>query len=192
MIQIDNDYTGKDFSASIKTVNPGVLDGGLTGIFIGSYLQSVTPALSLGMEAVWQRAAMSAGPESVVSYVAKYKGSDWVASAQLQAAGAIQTTYWRKLIDRVEVGAELNLQLRPGMGQGGLMGGRLQKEGVATIGAKYDFRTASFKAQADSTGKLSILVEKRVLQPLQITFAGELDQLKVSSFFAHIFYCINH
>ena len=179
MIQIDNDYTGKDFSASIKSINPSIIDGGLTGIFVGSYLQSVSPGLALGLEAMWQRAGMSTGPESVVSYVAKYRGSDWIVSAQVQASGAIQTSYWRRLMDKVEVGAELNLQLRPGMG-GGLMGGRLQKEGLATIGAKYDFRMASFKAQADSSGKLSVLVEKRVLQPLQITFAGELDQLKVN------------
>lgn len=180
MLQIDNDYTGKDFSASIKAINPSVVDGGLTGIFIGSYLQSVTPGLALGMETIWQRPAMSTGPESAVSYVAKYRGTDWIATAQLQAAGAFSTSYWRKLMDRVEVGAELNLQLRPGMGQAALMSGRLQKEGVATIGAKYDFRAASFRAQADSTGKLSVLVEKRVLQALQVTFAGEVDQLRVS------------
>ena len=179
LIQVDNDYSGKDFSASVKAMNPSFLDGGMTGIFIGSYLQSVTPGLALGMEAIWQRPAMNAGPDSAVSYVAKYRGSDWIASAQLQAAGALSTTYWRKIGERVEAGAELNLSLQPGMGRAGLMGGRMQREGVATIGAKYDFRTASFRAQADSNGKLSVLMEKRFLQPIQIIFAGELDQVKV-------------
>ena len=183
MVQVDNDYTGRDFSASVKALNPSMLEGGVTGIFIGSYLQSVTPGLALGLEAMWQRPAMSAGPESVVSYVAKYRGGDWIASAQLQAMGALSTSYWRRLSDRVEAGAELSLQLQPGMGGrgggGGLMGGRVQREGVATVGAKYDFRTASFKAQADSMGKLSVLMEKRVLQAIQVIFAGEVDQLKV-------------
>lgn len=180
MIQIDNDCTGKDFTASIKSLNPSLLDGGLTGIFIGSYLQSVTPGLALGLEAVWQRQAMVTGPDAFVYYVAKYRGSDWIASAQLQAAqGALNTSYWRRLTDRVEAGADLSLQMQPGLGpRGGLMGQGLRKEGVATLGAKYDFRASTFRAQVDSTGKLSALLEKRVLPFMQITFAGELDQVK--------------
>lgn len=182
MIQIDQDYTGNDFSASVKSINPSMLDGGLTGIFIGSYLQSVTPGLALGMEAIYQRAALNAGPETVVSYVGKYRGQDWIASAQLQAQGAVSTSYWRRLTDKVEVGADLNLQFQPGVGGQSLMGSGLRKEGTATLGAKYEFRASSFKAQADSTGKLSALFEKRVLPFVQITFAGELDHLKVSSY----------
>ncbi|RAL60921.1 hypothetical protein DID88_010246 [Monilinia fructigena] len=54
----------QDFTASIKSLNPSILDGGFTGIFIGQYLQSVTPNLALGLEAVWQRAAMNQGPET--------------------------------------------------------------------------------------------------------------------------------
>ena len=180
MIQIDNDYSGRDFSASIKSLNPSLLEGGLTGIFIGSYLQSVTPGLALGMEAIWQRPAMNTGPETAISYVAKYKGRDWIASAQLQAQGAINTSYWRKLTENVEAGADLNIQLQPGIGtRGGLMGGSLRKEGLATLGAKYEFRASTFRAQVDSSGRLSALVEKRVLPFLQITFAGEVDQFKV-------------
>ena len=184
MIQIDNDYTGKDFTASIKSLNPSIIEGGLTGIFIGSYLQSVTPGLALGLEAVWQRQAMATGPDALVSYVAKYRGSDWIASAQLQAAqGALNTSYWRRLTDKVEAGADLSLQMQPGLSpRGGLMGQGPRKEGVATVGAKYDFRASSFRAQIDSTGKLSALLEKRVLPFMQVTFAGELDQVKVRPF----------
>ncbi|KAI4140360.1 MAG: hypothetical protein LQ340_007882 [Diploschistes diacapsis] len=54
----------------------------------------------------------------------------------------------------------------------------MQREAVATVGAKYDFRAASLRAQADSTGKLSVLMEKRLLQAILVNFAGELDQLK--------------
>lgn len=178
MVQIDNEYTGNDFTASLKTLNPSVIDGGLTGIFIGSYLQSVTPSLALGLEAIWQRAAMNQGPETAVSYCAKYKGSNWIASAQLQAQGAINTAYWRKLTDKVEAGVDLNLQFG-GMGAAGMMGMPASKEGVTTVGAKYDFRMSTFRAQVDSTGKLSCLLEKRVAPPVQLTFAAEMDQFKV-------------
>ena len=180
MVQIDNEYNGNDFSASIKSINPSVLDGGLTGIFVGQYLQSITRGLALGVETIWQRQAVSGGPESAMHYFARYKGSDWIASAQL-AQGAFSTTYWRRLAEKVEVGAELTAQLSSATSsRGGLMGGALRREAVATLGAKYDFRQSTFRAQIDSTGKMSTLLEKRILPFAQFSLAGELDHAKVS------------
>ncbi|TVY26128.1 Mitochondrial import receptor subunit [Lachnellula hyalina] len=180
MAQFDNEYTGNDFTASIKAINPSAIDGGLTGIFIGSYLQSVTPSLALGLEAIWQRAALNQGPETAMSYCAKYKGSDWIATAQLQAQGAISTSYWRKLTDKVEVGVDCNLQFA-GLSGAGMMGGPVRKEGVTTLGAKYDFRMSTFRAQVDSTGKLSCLLEKVVAPVVRMTFASEMDHVKQSA-----------
>lgn len=175
----ENDYAGNDFTAQIKAMNPSILDGPLTGIFIGSYMQSITPRLSLGLEAVYQRAAAQMGPETMLSYAGRYKGDDWIASAQLMTAGGLQTSYWKRLSDKLETGVDLNLQVAGiGASQGGMMGG-IRKEGVATFGAKYDFRASSFRAQVDSAGKLGVLLEKRVVPMVQITFAGELDHAKV-------------
>lgn len=178
MAQFEQEYTGRDFTAALKAINPSFFEGGLTGIFIGSYLQSVTPRLALGMEAVWQRAAMTHGPETAVSYCARYKTPDWVASAQLQAQGALNATYWRRITDRVQAGVDMTLSIAPGAG--GLMGG-VQKDGITTIGAKYDFRMSSFRAQVDSKGKLSCLLEKRVAPPITLTFAADVDHYSVSS-----------
>lgn len=180
MLQVDNEITGRDFSAGIKAMNPSVLEGGISGIIIASYLQSVTPGLALGLEAMWNRAGLSAPPEMAVSYCARYRASDWIASAQILAQGAVNTSYWRRLTDKVEAGADLQLQFAPGMGGKGMMGGGLRKEGSATAGLKYDFTTSSFRAQIDSSGKLACLLEKRVLPPVQITFAGEMDPFRVS------------
>ena len=181
MVAIDGDYTGKDFTASIKSVNPSLLDGGLNGIYVGSYLQSVTPGLALGIEAVWQRMAMSQGPETVLSYCAKYTGRDWIGTAQLNGLGAFSTSYWRKLTDKIEAGVDLNVQFAPGPGGGNMMGSAPRKEGVATIGARYDFRLSNLRAQVDSAGKLSCLLEKRLLPTVQLAFAGEIDHVKVCS-----------
>lgn len=52
MAQFEHEYTGRDFTAHLKAYNPSFLEGGLTGIFIGNYFQSVTPKLALGLEAV--------------------------------------------------------------------------------------------------------------------------------------------
>jgi len=156
-----------------------MIDGGLTGIFIGSYLQSVTPNLALGLEAVWQRAGLTEGPQTALSYCGKYKGSDWIASAQLQAQGTVSATYWRKLTDKVEAGVDLNLAFA-GLNGGAMMGGGMRKEGVATVGAKYAFRMSTFRAQVDSTGKLSCLLEKTVAPPVRLTFSADMDHFKVS------------
>ncbi|KAF3062555.1 hypothetical protein TsFJ059_006230 [Trichoderma semiorbis] len=174
MAQFEHEYTGDDFSASLKMLNPSFLEGGATGIYIGSYLQSITPKLALGLETLWQRPALTQGPECAVSYCARYKTPDWVATAQLQAAmGTLNASYWRKLSDKVQAGVDLSLGLVPS--PGGLMGGGLQKEGVTTIGAKYDFRMSTFRAQVDSKGKLSCLLEKRVAPPVMMTFAADID-----------------
>lgn len=179
MLQLENDYTGADFSASIKAMNPSILDGGLTGIFVGSYLQAVTKRLSLGLEGVYERAAMTHGPQCLLSYAARYKGDDWIASGQVLASGGVQGSYWRRLTERVEAGVAINLEFAPAMAQ---MMGAPGKDATTTIGAKYDFRASSFRAQIDSKGKLGCLLEKRVAPPVQVMFSGEIDHAKVSHF----------
>ncbi|ORY71604.1 mitochondrial import receptor subunit tom-40 [Pseudomassariella vexata] len=176
MASIEHEYVGADFTSSLKMLNPSYLEGGLTGIFIGSHLQSVTSKLALGAEAMWQRAAMNQPPESALSYAARYKSDDWIASLQLQAQGALNATYWRRLSDKVQAGVDMTLSIVPGAG--GMMGAGWQKEGITTIGAKYDFRMSTFRAQVDSTGKLSCLLEKRVAPPVMMSFGCDVDHVK--------------
>lgn len=178
MFSFENYWTGADHAASIKAMNPSILEGALTGIFTGSFLQSVTPRLALGLEGVWQRIGADRGPEVMVSYGARYKGDDWIASAQLLGQGAVSASYWRRLAERVEAGVDLNLSFLGLSGANAMMGGP-SKDGTATIGAKYDFRASSFRAQIDSKGKLGVVLEKRVAPPVQVTFAGEIDHVKV-------------
>ncbi|KAL4877657.1 eukaryotic porin/Tom40 [Aspergillus karnatakaensis] len=179
LIQLDNDYTGDDFSLSLKAFNPSCLDGGLTGIFVGSYLQSITPKLALGFETIWQRQGLNTRPESAISYSARYKSDDWIASAQLQAQGVFTASYWKKISERVEAGVDMNLQFAPS--PAAMMMGGPSKEGTTAIGAKYDFRASTFRAQVDSAGKVSCLLEKRIAMPIALTFAGEIDQAKQSA-----------
>jgi len=171
------DYTGDDFMASIKSMNPSILDGGLTGMFIGSYMQSITKRLSLGMEAVWQKQAGGMGPDAAVSYAGRYKGDDWIASAQLLTQGGLQASYWRRLTDKVESGVDVNLQFA-GLGGANAMKGGARAVGVGTLGAKYEFSRSIFRAQVDSQGKVGCLLDKVVAPPVRVTFAGEIDHVK--------------
>lgn len=179
LVQLDNEYTGDDFSASVKAMNPSILDGSLTGIFIGSYLQTITPRVSLGAEGVWQRPALNARPETAISYFGRYKGDDWIASTQYLAQGVLNVSYWKQLTAQVEAGVDTQLQFAPGLGGNGGMFGNIRREGTTTIGAKYDFRASSFRAQVDSAGKIGCYLEKRVAPVVTMTFAGEIDQVKV-------------
>ncbi|KAK4901099.1 translocase of outer mitochondrial membrane [Elasticomyces elasticus] len=176
-VSLEQDYVGNDFTAQLKSINPSVLEGGLTGMFIGSYLQSVTPRLSVGLEGVWQKPGGGMGPEAALSYAARYKGDDWIASAQLLTQGGLQGSYWRRLTDKVETGVDVNLQFAGLSGANAMMGGA-RKEGTATLGAKYEFSRSIFRAQVDSQGKIGCLLDKVIAPPVRITFAGEMDHAK--------------
>lgn len=176
MMSVENDYTGADFSASLKAVNPSLLDGGITGMVMASYLQSITPRLSLGIDAFWSRPAMAYPPTLNVSYATRYKALDWMACAQLVPGNAIEASYWRRLSDKVEAGISANLAFAA---MGGPMGGA-SKEGTVTIGAKYDFRQSSFRAQVDNQGKVACLLEKQIAPPIRVTFFGEIDHMQAN------------
>ena len=179
MVSIENDYTGADFTASLKTMNPSILENVLTGTFVGSYLQSVTPGLALGLETLWQRDAGAYGPTALLSYAARYKGDNWIGSAQLLAQGGLQVSYWRRLSEKVEAGMDLNLRYGSfGMAAGGMMGMPIN-EGLATMGAKYDFRASSYRAQIDSQGRVACLLDRSVAPAVRLTFSGEMDYSKV-------------
>lgn len=177
MVSLENEYTGSDFSASLKAVNPSILDGGITGMVMASYLQSITPRLSLGIDALWSRPAMGYPPSLNTAFAGRYATPEWIASGQFLPGNNIEASYWRKLADKIEAGISMNLAFA-GMGPGGPMGGPA-KEGTVTIGAKYDFRMSSFRAQIDNSGKVGVLVDKVIAQPIRLTFSGEIDHKTV-------------
>jgi len=167
MIQLEHDYHGQDFTANVKAVNPSPAN--LTGIYIGSYLQSITKNLAIGFETLYQRPTPQNG-EFATSYLAKLTSSDknWIATGQLQPSGILQATYWQKLSEKVEVAADLQVLSAP-----------TRRDAIATLGAKYDFRAATFRAQIDSTGKVSALLEQRFIPAFAFLVSGEIDHFKV-------------
>lgn len=168
MVQLEHDYQGQDYSANLKAINPSPTD--LTGIYIGNYLQSLTKSLALGFETLYQRPTPDM-EDITTSYLLKYAGkkNDWIATAQVQPAGILQATYWQKLSEKVEVAADLQVIAAPA-----------RRDAIATLGAKYDLRMATFRAQVDSSGKVSALLEQRFAPTLSFLVSGEIDHFKVS------------
>ncbi|KAF9264670.1 hypothetical protein L218DRAFT_196546 [Marasmius fiardii PR-910] len=169
LLQLEHDYSGQDFNMNVKAVNPWPTD--LTGVFVGSYLQSITKNLAVGTEWLLQRPTPNTS-EMMATYLAKYTSSDksWIATAQAQPAGILQATYWQKLSDKVEFAADLQLMATP-----------MRRDAVATLGAKYDLRVSTFRAQLDSTGKVSALLEQRFTPTFAFLMSGEIDHFKNSA-----------
>ncbi|KAJ8078790.1 translocase of outer mitochondrial membrane [Marasmius tenuissimus] len=169
LLQLEHDVNGQDFNLNLKAVNPWPSD--LTGVFVGSYLQSVTKNLALGTECLLQRPTPNTS-EMMATYLAKYTSSDksWIATAQIQPAGMLQATYWQRLSEKVEFGADLQLMAAP-----------MRRDAIATLGAKYDLRLSTFRAQLDSTGKVSALLEQRFTPTFAFLMSGEIDHFKNSS-----------
>ena len=105
----------------------------------------------------------------------------WIATAQFQPLGLLQASYYHKLSSQVEVAADLQLIAAP-----------MKRDAVATIGAKWELRMATFRAQLDSGGKVSAALEQRFAPNFAFLFTGEIDHFKVSwQFFLFLSYRID-
>lgn len=180
MLQLEHDFQGSDYSINFKALNPSFLDSAFTGVAVGSYLQSLTPKLALGLETVYSAQSVAHPPDAAVSFMGRYVSGDWIATGQIQAQGALIASFYRKVTDKVEAGVETNIGLANT--QAAMMGGESPSiDGTTTVGAKYEFRQSVFRGQVDSNGKVSVLLERRVLPVVSITFAGEIDHAKNTS-----------
>ncbi|KAI0031718.1 eukaryotic porin-domain-containing protein [Vararia minispora EC-137] len=166
MLQLEHDYLGSDYSLNAKAINLSPTDG--TGMYVGSYLQSVTKNLAIGSEVLYQNAGPGMADFST-SWLAKLSASDksWIGTAQVQAMGILQASYWHKLSEKVEAAAELQLIAAPS-----------RRDAIATVGAKYDLRMSQLRAQIDSTGKVGMVLEQKIAPTFMFTISGELDHFK--------------
>ncbi|ODN83292.1 hypothetical protein L202_01462 [Cryptococcus amylolentus CBS 6039] len=195
MVQLEHDHLGDHFTFSWKSINPSPLD--FTGIHMASLLHSVTPRLSLGFETVIQHpepgmvalansyvAKLTSLPNPVAALTPTTPGvpspfvPSWVATGQLQPDGNVQATYYQKLTDKVDVALDFQTAIR-----GASMMGPAQRAAVTTLGAKYDFRMATFRGQIDSGGKIGMYLEQRFTPAFAFLVAGEIDHAKNASKF---------
>jgi len=169
MLILEHDLVGSDYCANFKAMNPSPSHG--TGIFVGGYLQSITKNLAVGVETIFQRMSPEIG-SITPSYLLKYTSAnkDWIATAQFQGAGVLQATYWQKLAEKVEFAADLQMLVDP-----------MRRDAIATLGAKYDLRMSTVRAQVDSTGKVSALLDQKLAPTFSLMFSGEIDHFKNSA-----------
>lgn len=130
LLQLEHDYTGSDHSINLKALNPSPTD--FTGIYIGSYLQSLTKTLAIGIEGIFQRPEAGLS-EATLGYSLKWanENRDQIATLQFQGQGVLQATYWQKVAEKVDVAVDLQT----------ILGSR--RDAVATLGGKWDFKMAT-------------------------------------------------
>lgn len=170
MYQVESDYLGGDYAVNVRAINANPAEN--TGIYMASYLQSVTAKLALGVEGVLQRPVPDM-EEAGMSLFARYGIPDKsVLTLTLQNLLGLQASYFHKVSDQVELCSEIQAVLAGP-----------QMEAVASIGSKMEYRQASVRAQLDSLGKIAVFLEERLMGRMALLISGEIDHLKGKSKF---------
>lgn len=125
--QLSTDYRGTDFTASLTVANPSIFTN--SGVVVGQYLQSVTPALALGAELAYQFGPNVPGRQiALVSAVGRYSVGNSVWSGTLGQSG-LHACYYQKASDQLQIGVEVETSLR-------------MQESVATLAYQIDLPKA--------------------------------------------------
>jgi len=164
------EYTKNDFSANAKFVNPNILDR--AGVFVFSYLQSVTRRLVLGVEAMTVFAPGFRPATTGLTFVSRYADNNCVYTGNFTNTGGVQLSYYQKVSDSISLGAELEAAVE-----------EERRESVFTAGAKFDLRTATIRTQLDSLGRVMTVLEEKLAPGLSLLLAAELDHAKTTSRF---------
>ncbi|KAG0682836.1 translocase of outer mitochondrial membrane [Pichia californica] len=184
MCQLEHEYQANDFSVQLKALNPDITGPSYHGLLIGSLLQSITSKLSLGMETVYNAMDPNGPAQAAISLAGRYNAGDWIASAQLQAQGALVGSYWRKVAPNLEAGLETTIQAstQPVMSESMMMPTiQTTIEANTVLGAKYEFRQSIYRGQLESNGDVSFMLEHRILPTIGLIFNGSINQFKNTS-----------
>ncbi|XP_055352133.1 mitochondrial import receptor subunit TOM40 homolog [Paramacrobiotus metropolitanus] len=156
-LQLSNDYRARDFTASLTLGQLDIVRA--SGIVVGQYLQSVTKALALGAELMYQKGTQIPGGHiSILSLGAKYTGSDFQVGASLGLAG-VHLSYHQRCSEQLQVGVDWDTSLRSG-------------ESVASLGYAVEIpkANATFRGSVDTNGSVGAILERRLF-PLPATLA---------------------
>lgn len=147
------DYKGKDYRTQFQLGN-----GALFG---ASYIQSVTPHLSLGGEVFWTGQHRKSG----IGYAARYNTDKMVSTAQVASTGMIALSYVQKVSEKVSLASEF-------------MYNYLSRDVTSSFGYDYILRQCRLRGKIDSNGCTSALLEERLSMGLNFILSAEIDHRK--------------
>ncbi|GAB4849967.1 hypothetical protein Ancab_029267 [Ancistrocladus abbreviatus] len=147
------DYKGRDYRAQFQVGN-----GALLG---ASYIQSVTPNLSLGGEVFWAGQHRKSG----VGYAARYNTDKMVATGQVASTGMVALNYVQKVSEKVSLATDL-------------MYNYMSREVTSSVGYDYILRQCRLRGKIDSNGCTSTFLEERLNMGLNFILSAEIDHRK--------------
>ncbi|KAJ3124458.1 translocase of outer mitochondrial membrane [Nowakowskiella sp. JEL0407] len=169
-----------------------------TGIFSASYLQSISKSWAVGAEYQYQRLTPD-NEESGLTYAVRWAPppetllpppgfpegmpspyypinpkdfTQVLATTYQPSTGLLHSSYWRKLNQRLEVGAEVQALITPGSD------GR--REAIANFGFKLDTVSSIIRGSVDSHGHISAFIDEKFTPGLALQLSGEIDYAKGS------------
>lgn len=171
MVQLEADYTGTGYTLNAKSVNASPVD--LTGIYVASALQSLTPRLAIGVECVVQHpqpGTVDAHAMLVAKYAVQGSSSgDYVWTVSASPMGTLATSYFQRISERIELGAELECAQRPD---------KPTVDAQCTLAGRMTFLKAQFRAQVDSNGRVAAVLEEKLHEGLTLVMSGDVDHGK--------------
>lgn len=155
-VHMEVEYKGSYWFGNVKWGNPGIY-----GI---SYMQSVTPSLSIGLDTFYHhKQAMS-----LLTAGFRYD-TPTSTTTGMMTTGHIVSSYVYKIGQRVNLATELTL----GFPTGSL-------ETSSSFGVDYMLRTSHIKCHVDTNWKVSCYLEEMLNQYTRFMLCGELDHKKKS------------
>lgn len=129
-----------------------------------SYMQSITPALALGGDTVYD---MGEGA-GVFSLGGKYMGRDWTGVVMLAQYGQICLVQYIKHVSPGRMALVADLMLNP-----------LTLESQTVLGAEVNMKQSRFLTTVDHGGKLAAVLESRVVpNAVTLILSAEIDHAK--------------
>ncbi|KAL7172955.1 hypothetical protein ACSBR2_032427 [Camellia fascicularis] len=150
---VNFDYKGKDYRTQLQLGN-----GALVG---ASYIQSVTPHLSLGGEVFWAGQHRKSG----IGYAARYNTDKMVATGQVASTGMVALSYVQKVSDKVSLASDF-------------MYNYMSRDVTASFGYDYILRQCRLRGKIDSNGCTAAFLEERLNMGLNFILSAEIDHRK--------------
>ncbi|KAJ4973359.1 hypothetical protein NE237_006533 [Protea cynaroides] len=147
------DYKGKDYRTQFQLGN-----GALFG---ASYIQSVTPHLSLGSEVFWAGQHRKSG----IGFAARYNTDKMVATGQVASTGMVALSYVQKVSEKVSLATDF-------------MYNYMSRDATASFGYDYILRQCRLRGKIDSNGCTAAFLEERLNMGLNFILSAEIDHMK--------------
>jgi len=153
-VQAELDYKGSDWYGNFKWGAPG--NYGL------SFIKSITPQLSCGLETFYAyKQAVS-----IMSAGFRYDTHQYILATQF-LPGQVSTSYAHKISDSIVLATELQIAIAP--------------ETIisqCSVGFDATYRSVHMRAHLDSSWKVSVIVEEMLNQITKFTVCADLDHKK--------------